>query len=99
VLPIAEEQRWRAQELVRRAVGQGLRAELVGPEHGSLGARIRDVRLVPYQAVIGEREAEGELVAVRLRDGRRPGAMGRDELLGRIGQRVGARGCELWEDV
>ena len=57
MLPIAEEQRPWAEELVRRAVGQGPRAELVGPEHGSLGARIRGVRLVvPYQAVIGERE-------------------------------------------
>jgi threonyl-tRNA synthetase len=98
VLPIAEEQRPRAEELVRRAVGQGLRAELVGAEHGSLGARIRDVRLVPYQAVIGEREAEGDLVAVRLRDGRRPGAMAGAELLRRIGERAGPRGRELWGD-
>ena len=98
VLPVAEEQRPRAEELVRRAERDGVRAELAGPEHGSLGARIRAARLVPYQAVIGEREAEaGDLVALRLRDGRRPGAVSGAELLRGIGERIEARGGELWE--
>ena len=103
VLPVAEEQLPQAEELVRRAAGAGVRAELVGPEHGSLGARIRGARLVPYQAVIGEREArpgpESDLVALRLRDGRRPGAVSGAELLRRIGERVEARGSELWAEV
>ncbi|MEU6256669.1 threonine--tRNA ligase [Streptomyces sp. NPDC047043] len=99
VLPIAEEQLPQAEELVRRAVAEGVRAELVGPEHGSLGARIRGARLVPYQAVIGEREAEGDLVALRLRDGRRPGVLSGAELLRRIGERVEARGSGLWAEV
>ncbi|MEU7054676.1 threonine--tRNA ligase [Streptomyces sp. NPDC046197] len=97
VLPVAGEQVARARELVRRAVALGLRAELAGPEHGSLGARIRSARLVPYQAVIGEREAGDGLAAVRLRDGRRPGAVPVEELVRRIGERVAARGTGLWE--
>ncbi|MGW0331653.1 threonine--tRNA ligase [Streptomyces sp. NPDC003011] len=96
VLPVARAQQERAHELARRAVARGLRAEVRGPDEGSLGARTRAARLVPYQAVIGEREADGGLAAVRLRDGRRPGALPVAELLGRIGARVGARGTELW---
>jgi threonyl-tRNA synthetase len=52
---------------------------------------------VPYQAVIGEREADGGLAAVRLRDGRRPGALPVEEVLSRIAARVAARGTALWE--
>jgi len=51
---------------------------------------------VPYQAVIGEREADAGGAAVRLRDGRRPGAVPVDELLDRIGARDADRGAELW---
>ncbi|WP_369170799.1 threonine--tRNA ligase [Streptomyces sp. R28] len=100
ILPVSQAQSQKGEDLLRRARHQGLRAELAGPEHGTLGARIRAARLVPYQAVIGEREAEadGDLVAVRLRDGRRPGAVPAAELLARIAARVAARGPELWDD-
>ncbi|MFI8188589.1 threonine--tRNA ligase [Streptomyces sp. NPDC085946] len=97
VLPVAGAQADRAEEVVRQARARGLRAELAGPEQGSLAARIRAARLVPYQAVLGRREAGGGLVAVRLRDGRRPGAVPVAELLRRIGERVAARGTGLWD--
>ncbi|MDT7846307.1 threonine--tRNA ligase [Streptomyces justiciae] len=97
VLPVAEEQYEQAEKVVRRALDLGLRAELAGPEHGTLGARIRSARLVPYVAVIGEREAaDGDLAAVRLRDGRRPGAVSVEELLARVEGVVRTRGAELW---
>ncbi|NUT25800.1 MAG: threonine--tRNA ligase [Streptomyces sp.] len=94
ILPVSEEQVEQAEKLLRRALDQGLRAELAGPELGTLGARVRAARLVPYQAVIGEREAkaEGDLVAVRLRNGRRPGPMSGAELVARIAQHVAAHG-------
>jgi len=99
---VAEEQRPRAEELVRRAEREGVRVELGGPEHGTLGARVRAARLVPYQAVIGEREAAGPagldgLVALRLRDGRRPGPLTGAQLLHRILTCRAARGPVLWE--
>ncbi|WP_306482525.1 threonine--tRNA ligase [Streptomyces sp. AS02] len=99
ILPVSEAQVEAAQKLLRRALDAGLRAELAGPELGTLGARVRAARLVPYQAVIGEREAEadGGLAAVRLRDGRRPGAVPGAELVARIAARVTARGSELWD--
>jgi threonyl-tRNA synthetase len=96
VLPVSQAQEEQAHDVVRRAVARGLRAEVAGPGQGSLGARIRAARLVPYQAVIGEREADGDLVAVRLRDGRRPGAVAVERLLERIGACVETRGAELW---
>ncbi|MEU1478407.1 threonine--tRNA ligase [Streptomyces sp. NPDC005760] len=96
VLPVSEAQEERALDVVRRAEARGIRAELAGPGDGTLGARIRAARLVPYQAVIGEREAGADCAAVRLRDGRRPGAVPVGELLERIGARDGDRGAELW---
>jgi threonyl-tRNA synthetase len=96
VLPVAEAQEERAHEVVRRAVARGLRAEVSGPGDGTLGARVRAARLVPYQAVIGDREADAGLAAVRLRDGRRPGAVPVAELLERIAARAADRGAELW---
>ncbi|WP_411152309.1 threonine--tRNA ligase [Streptomyces sp. A30] len=96
VLPVADAQEERAHEVVRQALARGLRADVRGPGDGTLGARVRAARLVPYQAVIGEREAAGDLVAVRLRDGSRPGAVPAGELLERIGARVADRGTELW---
>ncbi|MEU0740064.1 threonine--tRNA ligase [Streptomyces sp. NPDC006134] len=97
VLPVGEAQEERAYGLVREALALGLRAEVAGPGQGTLGARIRAARLVPYQAVIGEREAAaGDRVAVRLRDGRRPGEVSGAELLRRVAERARDRGGELW---
>ncbi|MEU3337171.1 threonine--tRNA ligase [Streptomyces sp. NPDC006668] len=96
VLPVSEQQRPQAQDLLTRALARGLRAELAGPEHGSLGARVRAARLVPYQAVIGEQEATEGLAAPRLRDGTRPGALPAEELLRRIDAQVAARSTALW---
>lgn len=42
------------------------------------------------------REAADGLVALRLRDGRRPPAAPAEEVLGRIGEPTGAHGTELW---
>ncbi|MFF7635487.1 threonine--tRNA ligase [Kitasatospora sp. NPDC008050] len=95
-LPVGEAEVPVAAALVDRCVAEGLRAELVLPEEGGLGARIRTARLVPYQAVIGPREAAAEAVALRLRDGRRLEPLPVAEALARIGAQVAARGGELW---
>ncbi|MCF3134075.1 threonine--tRNA ligase [Streptomyces olivochromogenes] len=97
VLPVGREQEAGAREVVREAVARGLRAEFAGPDEGTLGARVRAARLVPYQVVIGAREAEAGEVAVRLRDGRRPGSLPVGGLLDRIAARVVARGTVLWD--
>jgi threonyl-tRNA synthetase len=97
VLPVGEAQEPEAAALARRAVDAGLRAVVAGPQAGSLGARIHASRLVPYQAVIGAREAAADEVALRLRDGRRLPALPAGEALARIGECVAARGTELWQ--
>ena len=71
VLPVTDALLQPAAAVARQAAELGLRARMAGPELGTLGSRIRSSRLVPYQAVIGEREAAAGQIAVRLRDGHR----------------------------
>ena len=97
VLPISDDEMAPARSVVDRCLDAGLRAQVVGPEHGTLGARIRTARLVPYQAVIGAKEALDDQIALRLRDGRRLDALPVGEALGRIGGLVRARSGDLWE--
>ncbi len=97
VLPIGAEQVAAADGLVQAATAAGLRAELAGPEHGSLGARIRARRLVPYQAIIGAAEAAADAVALRLRDGRKLPAMPASEALARIGRLAGGHSPGQWD--
>ncbi|MFI6526978.1 threonine--tRNA ligase [Streptomyces uncialis] len=99
VLPVTDAEAEYAERLVRRCAALGLRARSAGTDRGTLGARIRAARLVPYQLVIGGREAADGLASLRLRDGRRPGPLPVDEVLERVAERVGARSAELWEPV
>ncbi|BBB02180.1 putative threonyl-tRNA synthetase [Actinacidiphila reveromycinica] len=97
VLPVAAEQEAAAREFAARCVALGLRVEVADARQGSLGARVRRARLVPYQGVIGAREAADGLVAPRLRDGRRPAPLPGPELASRIAALVGAYGVRLWD--
>lgn len=99
ILPISDAELPRADALARRCAELGLRAEVAGPDRGTLGARVREARLVPYQAVIGAREAADGRVALRLRDGRRPAPMPAEEALARIGAVVDAYGHDLWSEA
>ncbi|WP_346657909.1 threonine--tRNA ligase [Streptomyces sp. 135] len=96
VLPVSEAQLPEAEVTLRRCAELGLRAEMAGPEHGSLGARVRAARLVPYQLVIGAKEAADGRVALRLRDGRRVDALPVEEVLDRVRALIGAHRAELW---
>jgi len=69
VLPVGDDQVEAARVFADRCVDAGLRAEM--DVEGSLGARIRAHRRVPYVAVIGAAEAAAGTVSVRLRDGSR----------------------------
>lgn len=98
VLPVGLDQRHDADSLVRQAIAAGLRAEVLAD--GSLGARIRagHARRVPYQAIIGSREADLGAVNLRLRDGRQLELLPAGELLRRIGEVVSARSRQLLLD-
>jgi threonyl-tRNA synthetase len=79
---------------VKHAIDRGLRAELASD--GTLGARIREHKLVPYQAVIGPAEAVAGEISIRLRDGRKLPPMTAEEALAKITAHVQAHSPELW---
>ncbi|MFF3562412.1 threonine--tRNA ligase [Streptomyces sp. NPDC002574] len=96
VLPVSADERPVAEALAERCLDLGLRAEVAGPERGSLGARVREARLVPYQAVIGATEAADGHVALRLRDGRRLAPRPAEDVLARVRALTGAHSTDLW---
>ncbi|MDX6283894.1 MAG: threonyl-tRNA synthetase [Kribbellaceae bacterium] len=81
VLPISDDESEAAVRVLHQALDLGLRAEIAYAGDGSLGARIRDNRLVPYQAVIGAREASAGEISVRDRNGDRHAAAPADRVL------------------
>jgi len=97
VLPVTDAQVPLAVLIVRRATELGLRARAAGPESGTLNRRIRSSRLVPYQAIIGEREAAAGHVAVRRRDGRQLPARPAAAALAGIAAHVAEHVTDLWE--
>jgi len=98
VLPVTDDQVDAAAAVVREATVAGLRAELSSPEgKTTLGARIRQARLVPYLAIIGPAEAETDQVSLRLRDGRQLGIVRPEDALAKILARVRNRSHQLWD--
>jgi threonyl-tRNA synthetase len=95
VLPVSEAQLPPAQDFARQAIEQGLRAEVASD--GTLGARIRAHKLVPYQAVIGATEAAASEASIRLRGGRKLAPMSACEALAKIDRQVSNYISELWE--
>jgi len=94
VLPVSDTEQEAAAAFAARCVVAGLRARTA--LGGSLGARIRDGRLVPYIAVIGPAEASEDTVALRLRDGRQAGSFPAAEAVSRIAGLVNAYSTNLW---
>ena len=95
ILPVSDAELPAAADLLRRCLDLGLRARLATPDQGTLAARVRAARLVPYQAVIGPREAAAGLLALRLRDGSRPEPLPTADALARITARIEARSSQL----
>jgi threonyl-tRNA synthetase len=86
VLPISDGEEKLAVDVARRASDRGLRVEVAHADEGSLGARIRENRLAPYQAIIGAREAADGQLSVRDRDGRQHEAAPIGVVLDRIAE-------------
>jgi threonyl-tRNA synthetase len=95
-LPVTDEQVPQAEQLARQAVQVGLRAEVAS--EGSLAARIRLHKLVPYQLVIGRAEAAADRVSIRLRGWQQLPPVSVAEALARIDQQVKACSVDLWDD-
>ena len=93
VIPIADRHIEYANTVADALRGAGLRVE-VDARSERMQAKIRDAQLqkVPYMLVVGDREAEAEAAAVRLRSGEDLGAMKLDELIARMQTEVEERG-------
>jgi threonyl-tRNA synthetase len=94
ILPVSEGEAKDAGRLADRCRELGLRARV--RDEGTLGARIRASKLVPYQAVVGPREAATDQAALRLRDGRRLDAQSVSQVLHRIAGLIRLKSTELW---
>ncbi len=88
ILPISDDEEKLAAEVARRASSRGLRVEIAHADEGNLGARIRENRLAPYQAILGAREAAAGHLAIRERDGSRHDPAPIGEVLDRIAREV-----------
>ncbi|MEW1994912.1 threonine--tRNA ligase [Streptomyces coelicoflavus] len=99
ILPVSDTELPNAVSLAQRCTRLGLRARIAGPDRGTLGARIRQARLIPYQAVIGAREAADDQTALRLRDGRRLAPQPVDDVLTRITALIATHTTDLWTDA
>ncbi|MFN4218800.1 MAG: threonine--tRNA ligase, partial [Candidatus Bipolaricaulia bacterium] len=96
VLPITDRQHEYAQKALQRLRDANIRAELDGSSH-TLNYRIRhhQSQKVPYMLIVGEREAQNEQVAVRLRTGQDLGAKPLAEVIQKILEKIATRSVEL----
>jgi threonyl-tRNA synthetase len=93
VIPISDAQADAARKLAERLKRAGFRAH-VDDRSETLNYRIREgeVQKVPYMAVVGQREAESDSLALRVRGaGKKQEVMTVDAFLARIGEEVRSR--------
>jgi threonyl-tRNA synthetase len=93
VIPISDAQTGAARALAARLKAAGLRVH-VDDGNETLNYRIREgeMQKVPYMAVIGQREAESESLALRVRGtGKKQEVMGLDAFLARVTEEVRSR--------
>ena len=93
VIPISDAQADAARRLAGRLKSAGLRVH-VDDRGETLNYRIREgeVQKVPYMAVVGQREAESDSLALRVRGaGKKQEVMAVDAFLERVGEEVRTR--------
>ncbi len=93
VIPISDAQAGAARAVAERLRGAGLRVQ-VDDRSETLNYRIREgeVQKVPYMAVIGQREAESDSVALRVRGaGKKQEVLPVGEFLARVTEEVRTR--------
>jgi threonyl-tRNA synthetase len=90
VIPISDSQIDAARALAARLTGAGLRVHL-DDRNETLNYRIRDgeVHKIPYMAVVGQREAESDSLALRVRGaGKKQEIVTVDNFIGRVTREV-----------
>ncbi len=99
VISITEKQSDYAEKVADSLKNQGFRAE-VDLRNETIGLKIRDhaMQRVPYQIILGAREQENNIVAVRTRDGEDLGAMQLEEFVQRLDNDIECLGRINLED-
>jgi threonyl-tRNA synthetase len=85
LIPIADRHLEYADKVSAQLKEAGLRIEVDGRSE-RMNAKIRDAQMqkIPYMLVVGDREAEAEQMAVRLRSGEDLGAIGVESFIDRV---------------
>jgi threonyl-tRNA synthetase len=99
VMNITDKQSDYAQQVVQNLAKQGLRVKS-DLRNEKIGFKIREHTLqrVPYLLVIGDREVEQQLVAVRTRSGEDLGNMSLDDFAKHLAAEIASRGRTFSED-
>jgi threonyl-tRNA synthetase len=89
VLPITDKQLPYSQTITDELKKRGFRAELRG-ENEKIGAKIRGATMdkIPYMAVVGDKEVEGQTVAIRTRSGQDRGAISLPDFVALLSREV-----------
>ena len=92
VIPIADRHIEYADSVRAKLDAAGIRAQTDG-SNNRMNAKIREAQLqkIPYMLVVGDREADADAAAVRLRSGENLGALPVAEVIERIAQEAAAR--------
>ena len=92
VIPIADRHIEYADSVRAKLDAAGIRAQIDG-SNNRMNAKIREAQLqkIPYMLVVGDREADADAAAVRLRSGENLGALPVAEVVERIAQEAAAR--------
>ena len=89
IIPIKNEHQSFAMQ-IKTALQQADIRVIIDDRNESLSKRIREasVKKIPYQIIIGDKEAQSSQVTVRLQNGSDLGIMSLDALLGRLKQQI-----------
>ncbi|MGI5977926.1 MAG: threonine--tRNA ligase [Oscillospiraceae bacterium] len=92
LMPITDRTKAYAQEIYEKLEAAGIRCE-TDFRSEKIGYKIREAQMqkIPYMLVVGDKEAESGLVAVRTRAGGDEGTMTLDEFMEKIGQQIKTR--------
>ncbi len=85
VLPISDKTMDASRELVKRLAGAGIRVE-IADQADSLGKKIRNAEAekIPYMVIMGEKEVEAKMVAIRQRGQKDLGQVTEADFVSRI---------------
>jgi len=94
VMPIAESHQEYGQRVLSALHAAGVRAEIAQDQTLNYRIRAAQKQKVPYMMVLGDREIEDSLVAIRVRSGDNLDPMGADAAVAMIAEKISTRATE-----